>query len=135
MKKSLLSVLAFGVLIAAFGMAAEPPVEELTSAQLERLIFAPAVNCEPTVPDPGADSLRFVSACGESDCFDVNDCIAECPSGNNPACVDGVCEYDYSPPSPPSGGRCDDADCLYNSDCLSYCNTSNPQCVNNFCLP
>ena len=136
MKKTLLSVLALGILIAAFGAVAEPPTEELTTAQLERLIFAPTEDCELEVPIPGTDSLRFVSGCGESDCIDVNDCIAECPSGNNPACVDGVCEYDYSPPSPPSGGRCWEADCLYNSECLEHCEgTLSPQCVNNLCIP
>lgn len=135
MKKTLLTVLAFGVLIAALGVVAEPPVEDMTTAQLERLIFAPAVDCEPTIPAPGADALRFASECGEADCFDVYDCISQCPSGNNPACVDGVCQYDFSPPSPPPGGHCDEADCSFNSDCYSVCNTSSPQCVNGLCIP
>jgi hypothetical protein len=133
MRKFVCCAFALVLMAGATTLVAEP--QEMTLEQLAQQIFAPAAGCEAALPAVGGEALRLVSECGESDCFDVSDCIWQCPNGNNPACVDGVCQYDYSPPPPPSGGRCDEADCVFNSDCLGACTTSNPTCVNSLCVP
>lgn len=81
-----------------------------------------------------APSQTWADFCPGSHCFSASQCSSICPSASSVACVDGSCEYTFSPGGPGGGGQ----ECPVQGRCLDdeHCDFGFVQgsCVSGFCV-